>query len=86
MPTGTVTALLLNISTYDALISQKEAGGEGAQDLDQKLAQVADEIKDAVPVLVKLGMFDLFSVDEWCAGNRPGRNLVGKFTKELGGP
>jgi len=85
VPTGTVATLLLNIRTYDGLVAQKGTSRDGAAEIERQTAQVADEIKAAVPVLLKLGMFELFSVDEWSAGAHPGRNLVGKFAKELEG-
>lgn len=64
--TGTVAAMLYNINLYNA-------GERG---------QVENELKIAVPTLVKVGLFDLFSVDEWILGLNPGRRFVGECAKE----
>lgn len=66
LPTGTVGALLVNIKAYDK-------GNE------QERKAIEPAIRAAVPVLQKVGMFDLFSPEEWVAGGSPGRILVGKL-------
>jgi hypothetical protein len=38
----------------------------------------------ATPVLLKVGMLDLFPVDEWIASKSQGRQFMGKKLKELG--
>lgn len=60
--TGTVATMLHNISLYNA-------GARG---------EVERELKSAVPTLVKVGLFDLFSPEEWVNGRNPGRKLVGE--------
>lgn len=60
--TGTVATLLYNISLYNA-------GERG---------QVEEEIRLAIPTLFKVGLFDLFSIEEWVAGENPGRKFVGE--------
>lgn len=72
LPTGTVGALLVNLRSYDT----------GTEE-DRKALEPA--IRAAVPVLKKVGMFDLFTPDEFCSGGGDGRKLVGKLAKELFG-
>ncbi len=47
--TGTVATMLHNIELYNA-------GQRG---------QIEEELKIAIPTLIKVGLFDLFEVDEW---------------------
>lgn len=63
--TGTVATMLYNINLYNS----------GERGLVEK------ELELAIPTLVKVGMFDLFSVEEWVAGNNPGRRFVGRCAK-----
>ena len=63
--TGTVAAMLHNIAAYNA-------GERGA---------VEQELALAIPTLFKVGLFDLFSPQEWVAGNNPGRRLVGEMAQ-----
>jgi hypothetical protein len=65
--TGTVATMLHNIALYNR-------GERGA---------VEDELILAVPTLIKVGLFDLFSVDEWVSGSNPGRRFVGQEAKRL---
>ncbi|XWW94822.1 hypothetical protein V2A60_002770 [Cordyceps javanica] len=69
VPTGTVGALLVNIRAYDAAAA---AGDADAQDT------LARAIRAAVPVLQRVGMFDLFRPDEWTSDRSQGRTLVGE--------
>jgi hypothetical protein len=69
IPTGTVGALLVNIRAYDAGDEQQRTALEPA-------------IQAAIPVLRKVGMFALFSEDEWMHGDSPGRALVGRLAKQ----
>ncbi|PNY27613.1 Peptidyl-prolyl cis-trans isomerase [Tolypocladium capitatum] len=71
LPTGTVGALLVNIKAYDA------GDAEQRQSLEPAL-------RAAVPVLRKVGMFDLFTPEEWTRGGGPGRSLVGSLALEMG--
>ncbi|KAJ3274693.1 hypothetical protein HDV01_002215 [Terramyces sp. JEL0728] len=43
---------------------------------------VTGELVASIPTLNKVGLFDLFSVDEWIAGGNPGRTLVGQEAKK----
>jgi hypothetical protein len=70
IPTGTVGALLVNVKAYDA----------GDED-ERKELEIA--IRATVPVLKKVGMFDLFTPDEWQQGGSAGRALVGRLALEL---
>jgi len=76
VPTGTVATLLYNIRLYDRMSVDEESQGEREQ--------LAKEIRAAVPVLGKIGFFDLFSADEWVVGKSAGRTLVGEEGKVLG--
>ena len=64
--TGTVATILLNIALYNA-------GERGI---------IERELKSAIPTLVKVGLFDLFSPDEWVRGSNPGRKFVGECARE----
>ncbi|HET8899600.1 MAG TPA: hypothetical protein VFN09_12585 [Rhodanobacteraceae bacterium] len=59
--TGTVATMLRNVALYDG-------GARG---------EIERELETAVPTLVKVGLFELFSPDEWINGNSPGRRFVG---------
>ncbi|TCP10265.1 hypothetical protein EV683_12625 [Crenobacter luteus] len=59
--TGTVAAMLHNIARYNA-------GERG---------EVERELALAVPTLARIGLFELFSPEEWLAGDNPGRRFVG---------
>ncbi|AOA59162.1 DUF7709 family protein [Acinetobacter larvae] len=59
--TGTVATMLMNIQLYN----QGQRG------------EVEHELTMAIPTLVKVGLFDLFSVPEWIQGDNPGRRFVG---------
>lgn len=63
--TGTVATMLHNIELYNA-------GQRG---------QIEEELKIAIPTLVKVGLFDLFQVDEWINGKNAGRTFVGMQAK-----
>ncbi len=45
--------------------------------------EVETELECAIPTLVKVGLFDLFSVEEWINGNNLGRRFVGEKAKEF---
>lgn len=70
VPTGTVGALLVNIKAYDA-----------ATDPTEREA-LEPAIRASIPVLQKVGMFDLFRPSEWISGESAGRALVGKIAME----
>jgi hypothetical protein len=65
--TGTVATMLHNIQLYN----QGERG------------TVEKELELALPTLFKIGLFDLFSPDEWIIGGNPGRAFVGRKAKEF---
>lgn len=58
--TGTVATMLHNIELYNA-------GERG---------QIEEELKIAIPTLIKVGLFDLFEVDEWIKGTNAGRTCT----------
>lgn len=64
--TGTVATMLYNIQLYNS-------GHRG---------EVERELVLAIPTLVKVGLFDLFQVDEWIQGSNAGRKFVGLKAKE----
>lgn len=59
--TGTVAAMLQNVARYN----------------DGERGEVERALEMAVPTLVKVGLFELFSPQEWAAGDNPGRRFVG---------
>jgi hypothetical protein len=65
--TGTVATMLHNIKQYDQ-------GTRGAIEHDLELS---------VPTLIKIGLFDLFSPEEWVKGDSPGRRFVGEKALEF---
>ncbi|MCL9780648.1 hypothetical protein M9194_04255 [Vibrio sp. S4M6] len=65
LPTGTVATMIHNIDRYNS--------GERAD--------VEQELELAIPVLYKLGLFDLFKPDEWLSQDNLGRNYIGKLAK-----
>ena len=64
--TGTMTALLHNIELYNK-------GQRG---------KVEMELESAIPQLFKVGLFKLFSPQEWMNGTDAGRALVGRLALE----
>ena len=64
--TGTMAAVMHNIQLYN----QGERG------------QVERDLEVAVPTLWKVGLFNLFTPDEFLARDNAGRALFGKFAKE----
>lgn len=60
--TGTVATMLHNIELYNS-------GERG---------RVEEELRLAIPTLIKIGLFDLFDPSEWVAGNNAGRRFVGE--------
>ncbi|KAI2464574.1 hypothetical protein F4781DRAFT_436296 [Annulohypoxylon bovei var. microspora] len=72
--TGTVGALLINIRTYN------EAYKAGDK---EKLAQLEKAIGATLPLLHKVGMFDLFLPEEWIQGDNEGRRVVGKMYQQF---
>ncbi|KAI0889294.1 uncharacterized protein GGS22DRAFT_184872 [Annulohypoxylon maeteangense] len=72
--TGTMGALLINIRTYN------EAHMAGNKD---KLAQLEEAMRATLPMLDKVGMFDLFAPEEWIQGNNEGRKIVGKLYQQF---
>lgn len=67
--------LLFNLKAYN-----------GSHDPAER-EKLAGEMRAAVPVLGRLGFFELFSAEEWCAegGRRGGGEEVGVLRKEDAG-
>ncbi|KAJ8120018.1 hypothetical protein ONZ43_g3165 [Nemania bipapillata] len=72
--TGTVGALLVNIRTYNAA----HAAGDTA-----KTQALESSFRTALPLLDKVGLFDLFTPEEWIQGNNEGRKAVGRLYQEF---
>ncbi|PWY80264.1 hypothetical protein BO94DRAFT_537142 [Aspergillus sclerotioniger CBS 115572] len=72
--TGTVGALLINIRVYN------EAHANGNRD---KMETLRTALRTAIPLLQKVGMFDLFPPEEWIQGDNEGRKLVGRIYQEF---
>nr|WP_315244278.1 hypothetical protein [uncultured Albidiferax sp.] len=64
LQTGTVAAMLHNVALYNAA----DASERG---------EIERELELAIPTLAKIGLFALFSPEEWCNGSNPGRQFVG---------
>ncbi|RAL01770.1 uncharacterized protein BO80DRAFT_444453 [Aspergillus ibericus CBS 121593] len=71
--TGTVGAMLINIRAYN------EAHADGDQ---AKMEALRTALRAAIPLLKKVGMFDLFPPEEWIQGDNEGRKVVGRMYKE----
>ncbi len=71
--TGTVATILKNIERFNN--SQNEEGDEARRELER-----------CVPVLIRVGLFDLFVPDEWINNNgqreNPGRQFVDQLAKQ----
>lgn len=65
--TGTVATMLHNIRLYD----------EGSR------GSVERELELAIPTLIKVGLFDLFTPEEWIQGSSPGRRFVGQLASSI---
>lgn len=65
--TGTVATMLHNINLYNL-------GERGS---------VEEELTKSVPTLFKVGLFDLFPIEEWIIGDNPGRRFVGLKALQL---
>ncbi|MBJ9904094.1 DUF7709 family protein [Acinetobacter bereziniae] len=65
--TGTVATMLHNIDLYN----------QGLR------GEVEQELILATPTLIKVGLFDLFSPDEWMSGDNLGRRFVGEKAKQF---
>ncbi|KAI1077054.1 hypothetical protein F5B20DRAFT_280476 [Whalleya microplaca] len=72
--TGTVGALLINIRTYN----EAHAAGD-----KEKTAQLEEAMRGALPLLDKVGLFGLFTPEEWIQGNNAGRSAVGRLYQEF---
>lgn len=68
--TGTVATMLHNVKLYNGLNNDK-----------QKKA-IETELITAIPTLVKVGLFELFSPAEWIAGDNAGRKFIGEQARQ----
>lgn len=84
--TGTVGALLRNISAYDELIGQLNSTNTEVrkQDLQAEVFKYESMLKAPLPLLQKVGLFSLFPPEEWVSGGSPGRKFVGCCAIEAG--
>ncbi|RKG33828.1 hypothetical protein D7V21_07935 [Acinetobacter guerrae] len=64
--TGTVATMLYNIQRYN----------------DGERGRIEQELILAIPTLFKVGLFDLFSIEEWIKGENPGRKFVGEQARK----
>lgn len=65
--TGTVATMLHNVKLYNA-------GERG---------NIEEQLEASVSTLIKVGLFDLFPVDEWITESNPGRKFIGLKAKEF---
>ena len=80
IPTGTIGTLLYNIRLYDDLKSKSEP----SEDEQAELSKLETKMRATIPILEKVGMFGLFSPEEWSAEGEKseGRKFVGKCALE----
>jgi len=83
MPTGTIGTLLVNVKKYDTLAAQSgDATGQEQDEIKTQLKELEATFNAALPLLMKFGMFDLFTPDERITDHgSPGRTRVGKLAK-----
>lgn len=80
--TGTVGALLVNIKKYDAMVeSANSAPAQDKTTLQTEIEEMEQKFHAALPLLLRVGMFDLFAPDEWIGGKSAGRTKVGELAK-----
>ncbi|KAI1754127.1 hypothetical protein F4782DRAFT_495204 [Xylaria castorea] len=72
--TGTVGALLVNIRAYNTA----HAAGDTV-----KAEALEASFRAALPLLDKVGLFDLFAAEEWVRGDNEGRKAVGRLYQEF---
>lgn len=79
VPTGTIGALFMNIKTYDAVVANKDNDPQA----DEKLRELEGMFRAALPVMRRVGFFELFEPREWVQGARSaGRKRVGELAGE----
>lgn len=78
--TGKIGALLVNIKAYDKITSNQEE----IDSFDDKIKDLEDKFKAALPLLKRVGLLDIFPPEEWIAGSAsPGRKRVGELVLEV---
>ena len=93
--TGTVGALLRNIKLYDRICAGETIEGMNPNPvtacnlgINVLLGIAKGELEKMmvipIPTLAKVGLFEVFTPDEWMAGASSGRRFVGVKAKELG--
>ncbi|KAF2252832.1 hypothetical protein BU26DRAFT_547488 [Trematosphaeria pertusa] len=75
--TGTVAALLINIRAYDELVS-------GSNPDEGKMNEMEARMAASLPVLKKVGIFQLFTPEEWTQGTSAGRKFIGELAFKEG--
>jgi hypothetical protein len=68
------SALLINIRAYNAAHAARDTA---------KTQALENSFKAALPLLDKVGLFDLFTPEEWIQGNNEGRKAVGRLYQEF---
>jgi hypothetical protein len=64
------STLLVNIRTYNEAHAAQDA---------TRMAQLEADIGSALPLLRKVGLFELFPPEQWMQGSNEGRKLIGKL-------
>ena len=97
--TGTMETLMHNIRWYDKMHAElidrqrdNQAKPEDMSEAQAQLQRIENDMREAVPLLAKAGLFDLFETDEWIQGRglnsakrqSQGRRLVGIMAREAG--
>ncbi|RAL15342.1 uncharacterized protein BO97DRAFT_468289 [Aspergillus homomorphus CBS 101889] len=75
--TGTVGALLLNIKAYNQAHASDNQG---------QMRSLRSALQAAIPLLTKVGMFELFPPEDWIRGDNEGRQMVGRMAIEFQQP
>ncbi|KAI0484879.1 hypothetical protein GGR56DRAFT_669389 [Xylariaceae sp. FL0804] len=71
--TGTIATLLVNVRAYN----EAHAAGDAAA-----VAGLEDRFRASLPLLDRVGLFGLFTPDEWVQGSNEGRRAVGRLYLE----
>lgn len=85
VPTGTVAAFMKNLKAYEECAEAESSGKLSPEEVQDKKKSIESEIRQSLPLLKKLGMFELFSVEEWGSNTaRASRKFVAEEARRNG--
>lgn len=88
LQTGTVGALLVNIAEYDRITAENQGQAAQTPEVAAKQRELEKRMLAALPMLHKVGLFNLFTPDEWSnttpSKDSPGRRFVGLEARKRG--